>query len=77
MGEWSEYFEDFPEENPANWVNGTYLGPQKAQEFHARQMAAHAKLQQDQSALNSEIRRMISEGKARAAAKGGKPAASA
>ena len=19
MGEWSEYFEDFPEENPANW----------------------------------------------------------
>jgi len=21
MGEWSEYFEDFPEENPANWVN--------------------------------------------------------
>ena len=21
MGEWSEYFEDFPEENPANWHN--------------------------------------------------------
>ena len=24
MGEWSEYFEDFPEENPANWVNGRF-----------------------------------------------------
>lgn len=24
MGEWSEYFEDFPEENPANLVNGHY-----------------------------------------------------
>ena len=22
MGEWSEYFEDFPEENPGNYVNG-------------------------------------------------------
>lgn len=24
MGEWSEYFEDFPEENPANWIDGRY-----------------------------------------------------
>ena len=72
MGEWSEYFEDFPEENPANWVNGVYLGPQKAQEYYSRQMAADAKLQQEQSALNSEIRRMIADGKARAAAKSGK-----
>lgn len=24
MGDWSEYFEDFPEENPANWVNGRF-----------------------------------------------------
>lgn len=24
MGEWSEYFEDFPEENPANWINGVF-----------------------------------------------------
>ncbi len=22
MGEFSEYFEDFPEENPANWTTG-------------------------------------------------------
>ena len=24
MGEWSDYFEDFPEENPANWVHGRF-----------------------------------------------------
>lgn len=24
MGEWSEYFEDFPEENPANYVGGRF-----------------------------------------------------
>jgi len=24
MGDWSEYFEDFPEENPANWVGDRY-----------------------------------------------------
>lgn len=32
MGEWSEYFEDFPEENPANWVNGEF-NPRLAQEI--------------------------------------------
>lgn len=67
MGEWSEYFEDFPEENPANWINGAYVGSQKAQKHYARQ----ARLQQEQAALNSEVCRMISEGKARAAAKSG------
>jgi len=24
MGEWSEYFEDFPEENQANYLNGQF-----------------------------------------------------
>jgi hypothetical protein len=24
MGEWSDFFEDFPEENPANWVDGRF-----------------------------------------------------
>jgi hypothetical protein len=27
MGDWSEYFEDFPEENPANQINGIYYPP--------------------------------------------------
>lgn len=31
MGEWSEYFEDFPEENPANYVNRRF-NPQLAHE---------------------------------------------
>lgn len=71
MGEWSDYFEDFPEENPANYINGTYVGPHKSQEHYARQAAARAKLEQQQSALNSEMSRMIADGKARAAAKSG------
>jgi hypothetical protein len=24
MGEWSDYFEDFPEENPANYIDGRF-----------------------------------------------------
>lgn len=24
MTDWSDYFEQFPEKNPANWVNGQY-----------------------------------------------------
>jgi len=24
MGEWSEYFEDFPVENPGNYANGNF-----------------------------------------------------
>ena len=77
MGEWSEYFEDFPEENPDNWVNGRYLGPQQAREYHMREMEANFKLRRDQAALNAEIGRMIAEGKARAAAKNGASGASA
>ena len=77
MGEWSEYFEDFPEENPDNWINNVYLGPQRAKEFHALQMEANFRLKRDQAALNSEIHRMIADGRARAAAKNGKPGPSA
>ncbi|HHL1990348.1 TPA: hypothetical protein ACQ105_001163 [Acinetobacter baumannii] len=24
MGEWSDYFEDFPEEDPCNYINGQF-----------------------------------------------------
>jgi len=27
MGEWSDYFEDFPEENPADYINGHFSPP--------------------------------------------------
>lgn len=43
MGEWSEYFEDFPEENPGNWINGRFgpVGAEKARAIEAqRQVVA-------------------------------------
>jgi len=38
MGEWSDYFEDFPEENPANYVGGVFnpQGAQRLREEKAR-----------------------------------------
>ena len=35
MGEWSEYFEDFPEENPANYV-GSRFDPKGAAALRAQ-----------------------------------------
>jgi hypothetical protein len=43
MGDWSEYFEDFPEENPANWVNGKFTPRSREQinmEAHQSQVAS-------------------------------------
>ncbi|KAB7628890.1 hypothetical protein [Stenotrophomonas rhizophila] len=67
MGEWSDYFEDFPEENPANFVDGRF-DPKGAAEMHARQM----RLTEQQAALDSTVARMIQEGKDRQRAKSGK-----
>lgn len=64
MGEWSDYFEDFPDENPANYVNGRF-DPQGA----AAQRAAESKLRQDQANLNAEIRAIIQKHRPPAAAK--------
>lgn len=61
MGEWSEYFEDFPEENPANWINGRF-DPEGARRAHQQAEV----LAQSQAELNSTIRRMIDEGNRRA-----------
>lgn len=48
MGEWSDYFEDFPEENPANWVNGQFNPGLREQlnKENAQQMAANLELRQ-------------------------------
>lgn len=54
MGEWSDYFEDFPEENPANYVNGRF-DPRGAEQVRA----SKAKLAQDQAQLDSEIRAIV------------------
>ncbi len=56
MGEWSDYFEDCPEENPANWVNGRF-NPTLRKELnhqHGLQMAASVK-------ANAELNKMISD----------------
>jgi hypothetical protein len=54
MGEWSDYFEDFPEENPANYVESRF-DPQGAE----KQREQHAKVASDQRNLNAEIQRIV------------------
>lgn len=54
MGEWSDYFEDFPEENPANYV-GERFDPEGAK-ARAKQSTQIA---QDQAKLNAEIREIV------------------
>jgi hypothetical protein len=61
MGEWSEYFEDFPEENPANWVNGRFdpaaAAKQREIEESKRKVAEESKLLQqkmEQMAANAK-----------------------
>jgi hypothetical protein len=47
MGEWSDYFEAFPEENPANWVDGRFdpagATRRRAHEAQSRQVAEDSK----------------------------------
>lgn len=66
MGEWSEYFEDFPEENPANQVGGQF-DPKRAAELRAQS----AQLERSQAELNGTIQAMIDAGNRRAKAKQG------
>jgi len=68
MGEWSDFFEDFPDENPANWINGVYVGPNGAQlhrEHQAKVDAARTKVPAEQSRLDSTIAKIIAAGKER------------
>ena len=60
MGEWSEYFEDFPEENPANFVDGNY-NPEGAR----RQREKKANLAKEQVALDNAIAQVIADAKKR------------
>lgn len=54
MGEWSDYFEDFPEENPANYLDGRY-DPKGAALLRAQQ----SRIAAEQAQLDDEIRRII------------------
>ena len=58
MGEWSEYFEDFPEEEPANWVNGIF-NPELA----ARNRSLDHKQTEAKKSANSELNAMIVKAK--------------
>ena len=61
MGEWSDYFEDFPEENPANYIDGKF-NPELA----AQTRAANDKVNFESNELKATIKRMAEEGKQRA-----------
>ncbi|MFZ1828593.1 MAG: hypothetical protein WAW42_07465 [Candidatus Competibacteraceae bacterium] len=54
MGEWSDYFENFPEEDPANYV-GNRFDPEGAR---ARRVA-NSKVAAEQARLNAEIAHII------------------
>lgn len=54
MGEWSEYFEDFPEENPANWVDGRF-DPQLREQLNQESA--------QQAVANLEVRQLIANAK--------------
>lgn len=67
MGEWSEYFEDFPEEDEANYINGRFA-PKAA----AAARAVQARQEREQASLNATVSRLIREGKERAKSKAAK-----
>ena len=62
MGEMYEYFEDFPEENPANYV-GDRFDPEGAKQLRARQAQERRNEQRNQAALENEIYNMIEQAK--------------
>jgi Na+-transporting methylmalonyl-CoA/oxaloacetate decarboxylase gamma subunit len=64
MGEWSEYFEDCPEENPANYV-GRRFDPQTANAQREAEQKASRKLANEQQKLDAEIAAIVQQHKKR------------
>jgi hypothetical protein len=62
MGEWSDYFEDFPEENQANYV-GERFDPAGAKAQREAQQTAALKLTKEQRQLGEEIAAVIQKHK--------------
>ncbi|NHZ66033.1 hypothetical protein F1735_27690 [Massilia sp. CCM 8694] len=62
MGEWSDYFEDFPEENQANYV-GERFDPVGAKAHRQAQQKAVVKLRTEQQQLDAEIAAIIKKHK--------------
>ena len=65
MGEWSEYFEDFPEENSANYdERGRYCAPNSPEGYQlAQSRRIQAANQARTSELNAEIHAIIAKHK--------------
>ncbi|WP_421173964.1 hypothetical protein [Aeromonas enteropelogenes] len=64
MGEWSDYFEDFPEENSANYVNGQF-NPQLAQEIRNQEDRLRVTTNKARSEINAVIMKAWLETKAK------------
>ena len=64
MGELSEYYEDFPEEDPANQVNGVY-DPEGARRVRA-EAKRREQVDEKSKALRRKFERMADEAKQRA-----------
>lgn len=62
MGKWSDYFEDFPEENQANYVGGRF-DPASAKAQREAQQTAALKLEKEQRQLDEEIAAIIQKNK--------------
>lgn len=62
MGEWSDYFEDFPEENQANYVAAKFDPAGTKAQREAEQKAAQ-KLRIEQQQLDSEIAAIVQKHK--------------
>ncbi|KAL0630587.1 hypothetical protein Q9L58_010562 [Maublancomyces gigas] len=62
MGEWSDYFEDFPEENQANYV-GDRFDPAVATAHREAQQNAALKLRIEQQQLDAEIAALVKKHK--------------
>ena len=62
MGEWSDYFEDFPEENQANYVAGRF-DPAGASAQREVERKAALKLREEQQQLDAEIAAIVQKHK--------------
>lgn len=62
MGDWSEYFEDFPEENQANYA-GDRFDPVGAKAQHQAQQKSALKLRNEQQQLDAEIAAIVQKHK--------------
>ncbi len=67
MGEWSEHFEDFPEEDPANQHNGIY-DPEGAKRARL-EAKKREQVIEDSKALQQELQRIAAAAKANAGRK--------